>query len=195
MWIADYVPNIGRHFDRERRHCPDHTRLCLNRSINSISRNFRSKISSKIFKISKNLLWSQSLPVHPSWQIQRKSPTWLIHPFELTHLLLYLHSSTSKIIFKGTQHKFFDSWMVMKEHQNRHDLEWIKKWFWKVLFKSLKLLIEKTWEIKLRIDILLKKHPIHFIYSFAENWYFCEKSPDFRGIFLEIFICIFQCIT
>ena len=40
VWIADYVPNIGRHFDRERRHCPDHTRLCLNRSINSISKNF-----------------------------------------------------------------------------------------------------------------------------------------------------------
>ena len=35
-----------------------------------------------------------------------------------------------------------------------------------MLFKSLKLLIEKTWEIKLRIDILLKKHPIHSIYSF-----------------------------
>ena len=50
VWIADYVPNIGRHFDRGRRHCPDHTRLCLNRSINSISRNFSLKFSVPKFK-------------------------------------------------------------------------------------------------------------------------------------------------
>ena len=50
VWIADYVPNIGRHFDKGRRHCPDHTRLCLNRSINSISRNFILKFSVPKFK-------------------------------------------------------------------------------------------------------------------------------------------------
>ena len=53
VWIADYVPNIGRHFDRERRHCPDHTRLCLNRSINSISRNFVPKSVLNFLKFQK----------------------------------------------------------------------------------------------------------------------------------------------